>query len=98
MLIFLVFTKERTMFTEVKMGSSSYDINEKLLGGSHAGLSDRYSSSYSQLHRATSSQNLSCAPGMSGYITGNSYRNRLGKYYTARGAKHLFVWKVCIIQ
>lgn len=79
-MVFLTFSKQK-MYTEVKADGSIEDLQKRSLAGSQTGLSDHYSSGYGQ-PMVGSSQSISCAPGMTGYITGNSYRNRLGMYYT----------------
>jgi len=78
-MIFLLCTKQSSMYSEVKADGSCDDL-KKTIGDSQNGLSDHYSSSYGHLPMG-SSQSISCAPGMSGYITGNSYRNRLGELH-----------------
>ncbi|XP_046667890.1 MFS-type transporter SLC18B1-like [Homalodisca vitripennis] len=73
-LVFLICTRPKGLYKEVLPDGSEEDLVKKSLG-SQNGLSDQYHNFMG------SSQSISCAPGMSGYITGNSYRNRLGELH-----------------
>ena len=76
-MVFMCFTKPNSMYTEIKSGSSD-NIAPQKFSNSLSALSDHYSNSNSALNIG-STQSLACPPGMSGIITCNSYKNRLGK-------------------
>lgn len=78
-LVFMCFTKPDAMYTEIKSESTDI-IPQQKFSSSLSALSDHFSNSNSALNIG-STQSLSCPPGMSGIITCNSYKNRLGNFH-----------------
>lgn len=78
-IVFMCLTKPHTMYTEIKSESTD-TISQRKFSNSLSALSDHFSNSTSALN-VGSTQSLHCPPGMSGIITCNSYKNRLGNFH-----------------